>query len=387
MPGRLYLAPYRNKRLSEVVIPGAHDAGVFTDNKDNVQTQSLNIGEQANAGCRFFDMRIATVKHTVGGQTVYENKAYHLDGSLVKNHSLKGQGTKTSYQNVSHAGGWGGGLDDMLDQAKAFVETNGSEFLILKFSKCFNWRNVAEACIARLGTAQYKDGGNLNNKYVRQLAGKVITVFDEEARKELTPLIVAQQGHPHGIMFIKALFDKKSGKSKVYDPGYYGIQYFGKFSSTDKVAKNTSKQAKTLVDGGATHMDVLGMMYWTTTGLFGNIRNRNDSMWTDTNVAALQKTWKSGLESSITHRFGNEYDSAMRLAQTSGGALGGRAKSFMPNIVMMDFVDSTKCDTIEALNQVAATSLAQLMIPAPKGPQGSPKVGQTYNRLSDMARN
>ncbi|WP_374945119.1 hypothetical protein [Sphingomonas sp.] len=386
MPGRTYLMPYRNRRLSEVVIPGAHDAGVYTQNSANVQTQSLDIGEQANAGCRFFDLRIAAYKANVGGQTVYQNKAYHLDGKLVVNHSVKNQGSIKSYQNVGHAGGWGGGLDEMLDQAKAFVEANETEFLILKFSKCNNWPSVAEACVARLGTAHYKDGGNLNNKLVRQLAGKVITVFDEEARKELTPVITAQRGSPHGILFVKALFDKKTGRSKGYEPGYYGLQYFGKFSSTDKVDKNTRKQAETLNAGAATHMDVLGMMYWTTTGLLGNIQARNASMWTETNIASLQKTWKSGLEASITHRFGNEIDSAMRLAQTSGGALGGRMKAFMPNIVMMDFVDDEKCNVIEALNTVAATSLLQLMVPAPKGPQPTPNSIQSHNRLGQMAR-
>jgi hypothetical protein len=385
MPGQRYLQPYANRRLNEIVIVGAHDAGVFTANKDNVQTQALNIRKQASAGCRFFDMRIATHKSTkIFGKSTYENRAYHLKDTAVRDHSLKSEGSKTSYQNVGHLGGWGAGLDDMLDQAKGFVEKYDTEFLILKFSKCFNWRNVAETCIARLGDVHYKAGGNLNNKTVGQLAGKVITVFDEEARKHLTPLIAEQKGHPHGILFIRALYDKDSGRSKVYDPGAWGIQYFGKFSSTPKVDKNTQKQRQILATNGATHMDALGMMYWTTTAMRGNIRTRNDGMWTATNVAALQQTWESGLEAAIEHRFGNEYQSAMRLAQSTGGMLGGRAKAFMPNIVMIDFVDRGRCDTIDALNQVAATSLQQLMIPAPKGPQAAPQVGRTYNRLSDL---
>lgn len=384
MAGHDYLSPYRNLRLNEVIIPGSHDAGVYTANRDNVQTQALDIAGQANAGCRFFDLRIATYKTKVGDKTVYQNKAFHLDQSLVVNHSVKGVKGVSSYQNVGHAGGWGGGLEDMLDQARAFVAANASEFLILKFSKCANWPSIAEACVARLGGYHYTGGGNLNNKTVGQLAGKVITVFDESARKELAGVITAQKGQPHGIMFINALYDSKTGVSKAYDPNYWGIQYFGKFSSTDNVDKNTAKQGKTMIAGAATHMDVVGMMYWTTTGLFGNIRQRNDSMWTQTNVAALQKTWKSGLESSIKHRFGNEQDSAMSLAQKNGGALGGRLKSFMPNIVMMDFVDAQKCAIVEALNAVAATSLLQLMVPAPRGPQQKPDPTASYNKLSDL---
>ena len=32
MPGANYLAAYQNSRLNEVVIPGSHDAGVYTGN-------------------------------------------------------------------------------------------------------------------------------------------------------------------------------------------------------------------------------------------------------------------------------------------------------------------------------------------------------------------
>ena len=49
-------------------------------------------------------------------------------------------------------------------------------------------------------------------------------------------------------------------------------------------------------------------------------------------------------------------------------------KSFMPNIVMMDFVTLARCNTIHALNQVADQQLQQLMIPAPLGPQPHPTI-------------
>jgi len=371
MAGANYLANYHAKRLNEVVIPGSHDAGVYTANRANVQTQALDIAGQANAGCRFFDLRIATEKSNVGGRTVYTHRAFHLDQKLVVQNKVKNTPGITSHQNVGHAGGWGGGLIDMLTQARAFVAANRSEFLILKISKSANWADLAETCIQVLGQDHYTDAGNLNNKTVQQLAGKVITVFDESARKHLTEVIRNQRGS-HGIMFIKALFDKDTGSSKTYDPNYWGMQYFGKFSSTPDVDKNTRKQAGVLTSGAATHMDALGMMYWTTTGLLGDIRTRNDRMWTRTNVAALQKTWSSGLEAAVSNRFGREKDAALRLAATTGGALGGRLKAFMPNIVMMDFVDFNKCQTIDQLNTVAATALQQLMIPTPRGPQPAP---------------
>jgi len=372
MAGPTYLAAYQAKKLNEIVIPGSHDAGVYTANRANVRTQALNIGEQANAGCRFFDLRIATHKTKSGNRTIYTHKAFHLDESLVGSAKVKNQPGIESHQTLKNIGGWGGTLVDMLNDARAFVRLNPSEFLILKFSKCKNWVDIAETCIGALGAAHYKEAGNLNNKTVQQLAGKVITVFDHGARDVLAPVIRMQAGRPHGVMFIKALYDKETGKSSGYEPHYWGMQYFGKFSSTDKIAKNTAKQTQTLSDGAATHMDVLGMMYWTTTGLFGDISQRNSKMWTKTNITALQKTWESGLEASISHRFGKEKDNALRLAGAGGGALGGRLKSFMPNIVMMDFVDDQKCAIVEQLNTVAGHSLQQLMIPAPRGPQPHP---------------
>ena len=372
MPGANYLAAYQNSRLNEVVIPGSHDAGVYTGNSSNVQTQVLDISGQANAGCRFFDLRIATHKLTVAGQTTYVHKAFHLDQKLVRNKSISNNARFQKHQKVDKLGGWGGSLAHMLQQARAFVANNPTEFLILKFSKCYNWPDIARTCVQHLAGQHYTGAGNLNNKTVQDLAGTVITIFDEAARPKLAPFVNSLAPLPHGILFFRALFDKETGISSGYDPNFWGLQYFGKFSSTSDIDKNTAKQGKTMTAGAATHMDAIGMMYWTTTGMFGNIQTRNTNMWNQTNVAALQATWGGGLEASITHRFGNEAENAMQLAQINGGALGGRLKSFMPNIVMMDFVDLAKCNIIDQLNAVAAVSLQQLMVPAPLGPQPHP---------------
>lgn len=383
MPGRNYLSHYQHMRLNEVIIPGAHDAGVYTDNATNVQTQDKNIAEQANCGCRFFDCRIATHKmKQSNGSFKFVHQAYHLDGSLVVDHKVSSK-SKAKYATsvTSHQtrrlgqGGWGGNLTDILIQARQFVRDNPSEFLILKFSKCFNWPDIAEHCRQLLQGNRYTGGGNLNNKTVAQLAGNVITIFDESSRRVLGSYVrsIEMFGEPHGIMFCKALYDKKSGTSKGYLPNYAGLQYFGKFSSTPEIDKNTNKQRATLETGSATHMDALGMMYWTTTGMFENIRTRNSRMWTRTNIRALQETWEAGLEAAISSRFGREKEQAMLLATSTGGLLGGRLKAFMPNIVMMDFVNRWRCDIVDDLNHVAAQKLQDLMVPAPQGVQPTPE--------------
>ena len=48
----------KNKQLNEIVVAGSHDAGI-TKGSANVRTQVLNIGDQARAGVRVFDLRIA----------------------------------------------------------------------------------------------------------------------------------------------------------------------------------------------------------------------------------------------------------------------------------------------------------------------------------------
>lgn len=70
-----FLGHYANKQLNQIVFPGSHDAGIYGQGKDNVITQSLDIAGQANAGVRFFDLRIATVKRSDGS---FDQKSYHL---------------------------------------------------------------------------------------------------------------------------------------------------------------------------------------------------------------------------------------------------------------------------------------------------------------------
>lgn len=369
-----YLAPYQNKALNQIVIPGSHDAGIYGDGKDNVITQELNIFQQAFAGVRFFDMRIATVKTGIGPWAKYEQRSYHLDGKLVKDnsHTIRkhlpgGDKSVPSHQNVSHLGGWGGDtLGDMLDQAKSFVRTHRTEFLILKFSKCYNLANVVAKCIEVLGDYQLMPKQipcNLNIQKVKYLAGHVITLFDA---KELTKLALPQgpDSPARGCLTYRELWEKKKAP-KVYMRDYNGLQYFGKFSGTDKIATNTQKQNDTMLSGSACDPQAMGMMYWTTTGLFGNIKNRNAQMWTRTNVKALQDTWENGLMQAIRAQMGRDF---MRLRnappQFGRPAYIGNSttwKAFMPNIVMMDFSDDAKCKIVQDLNVVSEHQIDQLV--------------------------
>lgn len=348
-----YLEPFANKRLNEVIIPGSHDAGIYGKGKNNVITQSLNILQQAAAGVRFFDLRIATQKTGIGPWAKTEQRAYHLDQKLVI-------GKKSSDQAVGHAGGWGDNLTTMLTQAKDFVTAHPSEFLILKFSKSFNLDGIVDTCLTVLGDKQYNPRAkvNLNMMLVKNLKGKVITLFAESDLKKLN---LDNRDHRYsGLIPFRELYDKDTGGVTGYDRWFHGMQYFGKFSSTDKIKKNTSKQ-KALLETGAlgADRDAMGMMYWTTTGIFGNIKKRNAKMWSGPNAKALEDTWANGLELAIRNQMGRDFQNSKHGVIQHTGTNGW--KVFMPNIVMMDFSDEIKCDTILRLNYVADREIARFV--------------------------
>lgn len=349
-----YLSDFQHKRLNEVVIPGSHDAGIYGTGKNNVITQNLDIGEQAMAGVRFFDLRIASEKRGIVNKKI-EQRAYHLKQDLV-------MGKKSESQSVSHMGGWGDTLTSMLKQAHQFVTSHPNEFLILKFSKSYNLDNVVDTCLEILGNKQFnpRTTVNLNMLKVSQLAGKVITLF---AEKDLAKLNLNNHDHRYsGLIPFRELYDEETGRCRTYDRFYNGMQYFGKFSSTGSIDKNTAKQ-RALIEMGAAgaDRDALGMMYWTTTGLFKNIKKRNDKMWTMGNVVSLQKTWEDGLHQAIISQMGRDFQKGVRDRTGIQRWPGGIWKAYMPNIVMMDFADEEKCSTVYELNAVANEHIARFI--------------------------
>lgn len=338
--------------LNTIVMAGSHDAGI-TRGGGNARTQNLNIYQQAKAGVRLFDLRIAVSKATgtTGGDKNAEMRAYHADGAA------KTQATKTRYlaeigQSVSierskiRAGTFGESLSKMLADAHQFVTEESTEFLILKFDKCYNWLQIAQACIGLLGTKLYTGGGNLNRKTLDELAGKVIAVFTKDGLEAIT-LPFATANGIYGI--------KNCNGGGGYDANYAGLQYFGKGGTSimgiRPIRENRKKQAGLMRAGIQSDPQVMGMMYWTSTGLIGNIKSRNKKMWTRTNSMSLQQTWEHGLGESIKERL------KPGLPDTGGAVL----KTFMPNIVMIDFADAAKCEAIMGLNKVAGQQLMQLV--------------------------
>ncbi len=351
-----------DKQLNEIVIAGSHDAGI-TSGDTNVKTQSLNIGEQAHAGVRVFDLRIAA--QTLPGQQVgfpkqAELKAFHANPAAMKNEiksrSLGGappvdlQRTKFKLG----AGDFGIGLNEMLRDAQRFVtsQDGAKEFLILKFDKCLNWPLIADACRRELGDQMFKRHVNLNIQKLRDLAGHVICVFSDKGVIE-----IAQHrnwGPIHGILG----FTNLSSSSVGYSDDYPGLQYYGKGGTSvtkpfGKLSQNEKKQRKLMESAKQAGPEVMGMMYWTTTGILESIDERNDAMWEAPNVRKLKGLWAQGLAEYVYQR------NPLALPEGSP-AIGPVRKQKMPNIVMIDFADERKCAVIRGLNDLTPDQLAAL---------------------------
>ncbi len=346
----------KSRQLNQVVIAGTHDAGI-TGGGSGVQTQTLNILEQALAGVRFFDIRIAaavTSQTHASGKPVAELRAFHADDKVVmklgRTAVLKGSQQPVSItQSKLAAGAFGLGLTDMLQQARNYVHSDvgRTEFLILKFDKCTNWGHIADACDATLGLALYKGGGNLNTKTLDDLKGKVIVLFSAKGLAELN-------APRAGILGFKNL----SASGQAYQDNYDGLQYYGKggtspFNPFSKIKQNVKKQSKLIQNAMALgNPAVVGMMYWTTTGLIESIRKRDDGMWDSPNVTQMKSMWGQGLGDFVSSRVPLQMNNAM--------ANGEQRRKYFPNIVMIDFADNNKCQQIRALNDLTAQHLANV---------------------------
>ena len=340
-----------DKRLNEIVMAGSHDAGI-TGGAKNVKTQGYNIAEQAEAGVRIFDMRItgAVVKRggSSGGDAL-QLKAYHGKGGTRTERAINThthQAVDVKVRNMT-LGDYGMTLNKILDDAASYVTTNPSEFLLLKFDKSENWLLIAEACVRLLGNRIYRGGGNLNSAKLRDLRGRVIVLFPEAGQQAVHHLY----GIPHGILGWKNLYS-----GGAYDEKFHGLQYFGKggtsiLKPSGKIKQNIKKQTKIMQKAGDANPSVMGMMYWTTTGITESILERNEKMWTAPNIALMKNLWLNGMGESVEMRL-NPFN------RPKGIAGAQVIKAFMPNFVMIDFASEEKCKHIFSLNSMSTTALA-----------------------------
>ena len=374
-----YLDLGADRTLNDIVMAGSHDAGI-TAGESNAQTQVLDIGEQARAGVRFFDIRVAafsTGAASYGAKQV-ELKSFHADGLIhgkdKKNRSVvgfDGRGDVTRSKLKFGEGAEGMGLRKILQDARDFVKSAdfAGEFLILKFDKCTNWELIAETCRSVLAGTIYKKGGNLNTKKLSDLSGSVICAFMSSGYRELR-----SAGANLHITEIKNLYKPPSD----YNNNFQGIQYWGSGGTginnkgyEGKIRENIAKQKKVMasaltgvapktafftrkVTPGCAAADprAIGVMYWTTTGLKKSILERDATMWNDNNKSGLQSIWQSGFDIFM----GEALPPHIPMTPSAGGTV----KMFMPNVVMIDFADESKCKHIYGLNDLATARLIDI---------------------------
>jgi hypothetical protein len=335
---------------------GSHDAGISMGGK-NAKTQDRGIYGQALCGARFFDIRIAAF-----GRGNPELKTYH-DATKVElpNFLTRNPGTTV---HTTVFGSEADTLHSILSQAEEFVRSFKHEFLILKFDKSTNWNQIADACCTTLGDKIYKpasidDGAaNLNERTLDELKGHVIVLFTGSGYNAC--------GSPwqRGILKWTRLNEKTNDTAIGYSEDFVGLQYYGKggvsagaSGTKAKIQKNYEEQ-KWLMKGMARfsvkdqnnkkrtgrHAGVdgraIGLMYWTTTGpSFNGIKVRNNKMWSTDNENLLKDT----VEHILDH--GNQI-------QNFAGV-----KQFMPNIIMVDFVNYHKGNLVKRLNTMNAQAV------------------------------
>jgi hypothetical protein len=164
------------KKLSEIIMPGSHDAGVFESGKANAGVfgskasaicQSGGLDKQLEAGSRFFDLRARLVRaeNTLGN--VAKPPTDDID-----------YGRARFFHGGAKTGTKGGGVAEELEHVKAFLKANKGEFCILRFTKTASPNAVENLVNQVLGDVLYKKPGNIAKHDVGGMRGKAIAVFD-----------------------------------------------------------------------------------------------------------------------------------------------------------------------------------------------------------------
>ncbi len=374
-----------NRRLSETVFAGSHDASI-TGGNANAQTQNVGIGKQAAAGVRLFDLRILARAGDNGAELCGYHGAYRKNRSGFASHHKVNMGDSHAYfKDISGnnmtverskmvVGCFGESLHDMLTQGASFLSgENASEFLIFKFDKCTNYPLIAKYCIEVLGDKIFIDKGiEFGKLELRDVAGKIVCVFAEKGVAEITKMTGLDSSD--GILGFRNLFDDgktKEEKKKHYDASFKGLQYQGKGGTSKKNTKtvngaknygakldeNTRKQRERMAQMAVAKQEyapnVMGMMYWTATGFSESIVDRDDALWTPTGVPRMQELWTNCLEDGVKTQMDQNRVKVLNLGD------GWRIKAFFPNFVMVDFAEQNRCASIHALNNIRDDKLAE----------------------------
>jgi hypothetical protein len=174
------LLPSRSSyTLKDIVIPGAHDAGMSTlsgvggmggstVNDCNTLTQFFSIEKQLNAGIRMFDLRVDQYR-----------------GELYTKHA------PSDCMDEAVAGGYGEKLRDVLSAVKKFLNSNEKEFVLLSFchfcEQHISLEEQAKTITDIIGEDKLFYVGNkkIQDIPLKELSGKVMVTFENYAYPQL----------------------------------------------------------------------------------------------------------------------------------------------------------------------------------------------------------
>jgi hypothetical protein len=310
-----------NKHLHEITLPGSHDAGVYGDTtlrsggKSNlVRCQTGDIYTQAEHGSRMFDCRVF-LKRT-GGELQPTMGHFAMEKQGGKTWGTRGE--------TGRLGGYGGSLIACVDDAVKFVKANQREFIILRFSHTYCPNEVAAALTLYKQTHACADAicttaGNLAQRRIHGLRGKVIMVFADEFHTQFDPAA--------GYL--------RFSKYTAGVPAVGGLCTCGIYVSTKDMTKVKSNADQALNDHSK-HViaDHLSFVYWQRTG--GNVEKSTTSL-------PKAATRLKGPSDGGTHAQLPAFIQQVRTNMANG--TWGR-----PNIISHDFVKADTCSQIIALN-------------------------------------
>ncbi|MBD8880160.1 MULTISPECIES: PI-PLC domain-containing protein [Rhodanobacter] len=349
MATRNFLQDYQNVLLRHVIMPGSHDAGLARESYGSLGmigsgesmtvTQTVGVGDQAIRGSRFFDVRIISS----GGQL----KAYH------------------SPKDTRLVGGVGQAFETILDELQGFVRSNPSEFVIIRLSHIKNSTEVFAALMGWMeksalygkknGDYVYKGAGNLAQKFVHELAGKMIFVVDgAKLTSAKFPGRVAPPGQADGF---HKLYQNK--KSKPLPTVNDGLCMCGEFANSNKLEKIVAGQTASYTQHAKhrTHGDDkshLYCLYWTSTG--GNIE-KNTREQLSKNFQIVRNMVAESNANTAKYCLDNNVPLVNTKAWSNAIAIEDRARQryavyscSLPNIILYDFVNTETSEEIIGLN-------------------------------------
>lgn len=289
-----------DKLLHQITMPGSHDAGVYAGDaktigmgsKGSAVCQDGSLGEQCQRGSRFFDLRILSS----GG----EQLAHHTTSVLGKRHGVLG-----------------GELARMMDELRGFVESNPTEFVIARFTKCKDHAKVVETVKKAAGDKLLKGKYCLARRPVGSLRGKVIAVFGDDFDDALIDPM-------HGIH----RFDRYDGQIHHHN----GLTTCGKYANSMDIDKVWADQIEKLQehDTHSSQDNHICVVYMTMTSGVKNIKKFTEG--------------KKGTHATATRGFADAHALLSKRRQS------GMARPLPGNVIMYDFVNAKTSGQIVALN-------------------------------------